>query len=261
MRSVVLIIPAEGDSAETEQWYVTRLKAHYARQGVEIEPIVFDYLTDADVKWGIQMQLANYWEEYHFQEVEIHAQGGLGAYVACEMIAHYPKNAIQRVFFIGGAPSPAMTWLAKLFHRYFAYLWHLSPIPFFADDPDSGGDPDVPAIRASSTRVMRANPKLYRDQLVLIGNWCRGQGGGALRSSLGDYKIPQECYFVPNGQPRRPKWWDNTYNADKAIRLYAQCGIRHTKAPENYFSHYSMMPAESLFAVMDETRQLSVASE
>lgn len=270
MRSTILVIPAEGDSAETEQAYVNELKRYY---GEDLEVIIFDYGQNPNVKENIRQQILKYERRYNFRDLEIHAQGGLGAYVACQMVMLWnfdeERRRIKRVFFVGGAPSSAMTWVAKLFHHYFAYLWYLLPIPFFADDPNPHNDPVIDQIRASSTQVMRANPKLYRNQLAFIGNW--GKDPVALefmewdlskyiqalaqKSSdlVGDYC---ECYFVPNGETVRPKWWDNTYDQAKAAAVWEKNGVKAISQPKNNFSFYSMMPAEALFKVMNEVRQL-----
>ena len=132
MRSTILVIPVEGDSAETEQAYVNEPKRYY---GEDLEVIVFDYNKNPNVKENVRQQVLKYERRYDFRDLEIHAQGGLGAYVACQMVMLWnfdeEQRRIKRVFFVGGAPSSAMTWVAKLFHRYFAYLWYLLPIPFF----------------------------------------------------------------------------------------------------------------------------------
>lgn len=271
MRSTILVIPAEGDSAETEQWYVKRLKKHY---GEEVGVIVFDYSQNSNVEEGVREKIAEYAERYELQNIEIHAQGGLGAYTTCEMLRLWDfgktnQRKIKRIFFVGGAPSSVMTWIAKLFHRYFAYIWYWLPIPFFADDPNPHDDPITDQIRASSTHTMQANPKLYRNQLALIGNWGRDsvainfakQDLDKWMGTLGEKKPDAlcetcECYFVPNGDTVRPKWWDNTYNQERAISVWAQNGVKTTSQPGNNFSFYSMMPAEALFKVMDEVRQL-----
>lgn len=267
MRSTILVIPAEGDSPATEQWYIQKLKQHYG-QGTKV--LVFDYGQDPDAEGSIQRKIIECAKDYNFQNLEIHAQGGLGAYTACQMYYHWDfgkaHKRIKRIFFIGGAPSSAMTWPAKLFHRYFAYLWYILPIPFFADDPNPHHDPIIDRIRRSSTQVMQSNPKLYRNQLALIGKW--GKDSIAIKFDRREFQewiqvfehkhshVHDSCkfYFVPNGETVRPKWWDNTYSPQKAIKVWAKNGVQTISQPSNNFSFYSMMPAESLFKVMDEVR-------
>jgi len=270
MRSTILVIPAEGDSIETEQWYVNELEKHYGR---ECKIVVFDYGQNPNVREGIYQQIRKYEKDYDFRDLEVHAQGGLGAYTACQMMLLWDfgkaRRRIRRVFFVGGAPSSAMTWVAKLFHRYFVYLWYLLPIPFFADDPNPHRDPVVDQIRASSTRTMRANPKLYRNQLAFIGNWGKDSVvfefakrtlnlwvGTLNQDKNRSLHEPCECYFIPNGDTVRPKLWDNTYDQERAAIVWAQNGVKTLSQPQDNFSFYSMMPAEALFKVMDVVRQL-----
>ena len=259
MRSVtVLVIPAEGDSAETEQWYVTKLKEYYLQQECQIDVKIFEYTADLDIGRGITEQVKYYSQMLELSDFEIHAQGGLGAYVACRMMQTFRPGCIRRIFFVGGGPSPAMTWIAKFFHRYFVYLWYLLPIPFFADDPNPHHDPIIAQIRQSSTSTMRANPKLYRNQLAFIGNWAKGASVSEFRQSLGGSYVLSNCpcYIVPNGKTKYLKWWNNTYSEKKLKQYWKKCGVIQTKQPQNYFSFYSMMPAEELFQVMDQTRRL-----
>lgn len=271
MRTTILVIPAEGDSPKTEQWYINELKQHY---GPKVDIIVFQHSQNPNIAAGTLQQIRKTALLHKLRDVEIHAQGGLGAYVACQM--EYLLNSqqpvrshISRIFFIGGAPSNAMTRIAKLFHRYFAYIWHLSPVPFFADDPNPHNDPIIDQIRRSSTQTMRSNPKLYRNQLALIGNW--GKNGNIIdpeiirsmqtTTTLKAKNHPTansicESFFVPNGETIRPKWWDNTYDQEKAIISWRKHGVNVTSQPTDNFSFYSMMPAKAPFAAMDEVRQL-----
>lgn len=121
MNPKIIVIPAEGDSAETERWYINALMEHYRQQGTEVDVTVFEYdddICDADM---LNYRVKVFASKHEFNQVEIHAQAGLGASIAYRMLALHPER-IARVFFIGGAPSDAMTGIAKIFHRYISRL-------------------------------------------------------------------------------------------------------------------------------------------
>jgi len=243
------VIPAEGDSPETEQWYIRRLAKWYEKNdGERPRILVFDAtVAKCDKSWrGLS-------QEYYFllqkfamehcmdlRQAEIHAQGGMGAALAVMSLSWVTP---QRVFFIGGAPAEAMTGIAKFFHRYFVRLWYYLPIPFFADDPPN--DADSAEIRAWSTQCMKSNPLLYRNQLLMIGHF-------GLRPGC---QLGCPAFFVPNGDTARgKKYWDNTYDNDLAKAVWQQHGVSATEKPEGGFSFYNLMPAEELFSVMDKVR-------
>ena len=235
----ILIIPAEGDSIETETWYKKDVQCHY---GAKI--YVLDIEPDLNISRGVDASIEKFFCNHH-DSFEIHAQGGFGAYVAYRILCLFPNN-IAKVFFIGGAPSDSMTSIARLFHKYLSRLWYFSRIPFFADDPNPTRDEAIKMIKNSSTKTMRANPKYYCAQLVHIGTW-----------KLDDAWMPPngcDAFFVPNGDTVRPKWWDNTYNNELAKASWKKHGVQSTEKPLNHFSFYSLMPSKSLFDVMDSVR-------
>lgn len=247
----VIVIPAEGDSDDTERWYLKALRRHYdyINQGRQLMSTSYYHPHDPNIVRGTFAQIIRFADEYDFVDAEIHAQGGFGAYVACKMYDLFP-NRIKRIFFIGGAPCEAMTWIAKFFHRHLVRAWYRSPISFFADDPPHS-DPEwnaiIGQIRASSTEWMCQNPLSYRNQLLCIGRWSKDE-----ISPLHGL----EAYFVPNGATLRPKLWDNTYDNARAAAIWAELGVTATPLPQDYFSFYSLMPATSLFDVMDKMRVL-----
>lgn len=262
---VFVVIPAEGDSPETEQAYIKRLRTWYTKKdGVAPKILVFDHASiRQDVEWWqlaspkyryISMAVASFISEHlddlaNPQDVEIHASGGFGALVAATFL-RWQTDVFWRCFMIGGAPSEAMTVVAKIFHRYFVRLWYHLPFPpFFADDPLN--DADSLEIKRLSTKCMQANPKFYRDQLLAIGHWHWQK----LTVDMDSDYVKPEIYFVPNGKTRwYKKYWDNTYNNVKAQKVWRQYGVKSTRVPHKGFSFYNMMPAEELFAVMDEVR-------
>ena len=233
----ILIIPAEGDSVDTESWYATDVSRHYDTNQVQI----FQYNGNKSITNGIQESIADFFNQ-HDNKFEIHAQGGFGAAVAYEM-ALYRPDQIERIFFIGGAPCTAMRLIQKVFHKYLSRLWYFSKIPFFADDPNPSNDEVIAAIKQSSTDCMRADPLLYCNQLRLIGEW-----------------EPKKClenieaYFVPNGDSLRPDWWDNSYDNKKAAQIWENYGVKSLPKPSGGFSFYSLMPSEELFKVLDTVR-------
>lgn len=248
----VIVIPAEGDSRETEIWYIKALKTYYKKvHKMTLEVLVFEHGLDGryedDVFTGTCLGVRDFAQRYAFRKAEIHAQGGLGACAAYEFLRYCPER-ISRVFMVGGAPCEAMTWVAKGFHLGFIRFWYRirKIVPFFADDPNPENDETIAKIKDSSTKTMRARPKLYRNQLLCIGSW----------SPTKDWQVPKGCqvYFVPNGETVRPRLWDNTYDNQKAEEAWARHGVLATRRPGGYFSFYSMMPARELFAVMDEVR-------
>ena len=241
MSKYFLVIPAEGDSVETERWYVQNLKAHYPYSWV----YVFRYNGDRDINIGIRDSVRNFHEEMPAISFEIHAQGGFGAAVASYLAMHYPEN-VEYIFFIGGAPSTAMPKIAKFFHCWLSRLWYLSKIPFFADDPNPRHDPIISRIKRYSTKTMRKNPELYRNQLIFIGYWIPPKS----------WQLPYRVgFFIPNGKTVRPAWLDNSYDNKKAAELWKIHNVTTTPAPGNYFSFYSMMPTDALFKVMDSVRR------
>lgn len=266
MNPVIIVIPAEGDSPETEIWYIKALKSYYRTRckKEKLQVLVFEHDGSAEaMKLGVslstQLQVRKFIQEHEMGTVEIHAQGGLGAYVAYEFLRYVEKQEdvgfygkkinLVNVFLIGGAPSNAMTWAAKIFHRYFAPLWYHIRwlVPFFADDPPNPRyNQEIDKIRESSTQTMRNNPRLYRDQLQFIGWW----------QAPDDWRVASRCnvWYVPNGETLRSKLRDNTYDDVKARACWRNHGVVATHRPEENFSFYSMMPAIALFAVMDEVR-------
>lgn len=247
MESTIIVIPAEGDAPETEIWYIQKLKAHYQKAEVLVFEHDYKGKEHLNVFLSTVLQVRRFVAEHYFTEAEIHAQGGLGALVAYEFLRYCPER-IATVFMVGGAPSGAMTGIAKLFHRVIVRGWyHLQWFfPFFADDPNPENDEDIAQIKASSTEVMRRDPLLYRNQLILIGGWGLSE----------DWQVPAGCqvYFVPNGKTVRPIWWDNTYDSVRARELWREHGVLTTPQPGKNFSFYSMMPACELFEVMDNVR-------
>ncbi len=233
----ILIIPAEGDSVETESWYAKDVSCHYDTSQVQI----FQYNGNRSVIDGIRESVADFFDQ-HEGKFEIHAQGGFGAAVAYEMALYRPSQ-IARIFFIGGAPCTAMRFIQRVFHRYLSHLWHISKIPFFADDPNPHNDEVIAAIKQSSTDCMRKDPLLYCNQLGLIGRW-----------------VPEKClenieaYFIPNGDSLRPDWWDNSYDNKKAAQIWAHYGVKSLPKPSGGFSFYSLMPSRELFKVLDSVR-------
>lgn len=158
----IIVIVAEGDSAETARSYVNWLKRHlkYAWKRYELRVLVYEHELGVtcdhyDVMVSTIAQIRKFVSMHDFHEAEIHAQGGLGAYVAYEMLCYCPER-IATIFMIGGAPCDAMTGLAKYFHHWHIRLWYhiRGIIPFFADDPNPTGDETIAEIKASSTRVM-----------------------------------------------------------------------------------------------------------
>lgn len=292
MEPVVIMIVAEGNSPEMAYWYIRDLKEHYrAMRGEEGEPRVLTFRHDGSpqaLQLGVRMstraQVLKFIEENEFETAEIHAQGGLGAYVAYEFLRHYEiqgrpehrgrKITLTDVFIVGGAPSDAMTGVARWFHQDFSRFWYRIRwiVPFFADDPpNSECNDEINRIRKASKQVMRSNSKLYRDQLVFIGNW----------RIPSDWRVPENCrvWYVPNGESARfqsrsgrdardgkiARWmkrmgarltrtWDNTYDDAKARACWEAHGARVTERPGRNFSFYSMMPATALFERMDEVR-------
>lgn len=240
MRNDILIIPAEGDSVDTESWYANDILRHY-----DVERLyIFQYNGNRSVSVGIQESVVNFFKE-HDELFEIHAQGGFGAAVAYAM-AIYRPNQIARIFFLGGAPCTAMRVIQKVFHRYLSWLWYFSKIPFFADDPNPCRDEKIAAIKQSSTDCMRADPLLYRNQLMMIGRWKP------------DRRLENiEAYFIPNGESTRPDWWDNSYNNKKASRVWKEYGVESLPKPGGKFSFYSLMPSEELFKVLDSVSNRS----
>lgn len=233
----ILIIPAEGDSVETESWYAKDVSYHYGTSQVQI----FQYNGNKSITRGIQESVADFFNQ-HEEKFEIHAQGGFGAAVAYEM-AMYRPSQIERIFFIGGAPCTAMRFIQKIFHKYLSRLWYFSKIPFFADDPNPSNDEVIAAIKQSSTDCMRADPLLYCNQLRLIGDW---EPKKCLKNI--------EAYFIPNGDSLRPDWWDNSYDNKKAAQIWESYGVKPLPKPGGGFSFYSLMPSEELFKVLDTVK-------
>ena len=247
----LIIIPAEGDSPETAAFYAQEAHHHYP----QFETIqIFDHTTipywpicgrnlELDEKIQILSQL------YYDQPIEVHAQGGLGAAIACRLfrLGHFDL-ACSSCFFIGGAPCETMSLPAKFFHRIFATIWYWSPFPYFADDPNPTKNPTIQSIKQLSTAAMRHDPRRYRDQLYYISHW---------RPVVPEViALPPYSWFVPNGEPPAPKWWHNTYQNDRAKAVWAELGIRSTPQPQHGFSFYSLIPATDLFIVMDAVRIL-----
>lgn len=241
MKDDILIIPAEGDSVDTESWYADDVSRNYSTKRVQ----VFQYNGNRLIASGIQESVVSFFDE-HDEKFEIHAQGGFGAAVAFAMATYRPSQ-ISRIFFIGGAPCTAMRLIQKVFHRYLSWLWHLSRIPFFADDPNPYKDKKIAAIKHSSTKCMRADPLLYRNQLMFIGRWKPEK---LLKNTEG--------YFIPNGDSLRPGWWDNSYNNEKATQIWGEYGVKSLPKPKGGFSFYSLMPSEELFKVLDNVRDKSL---
>lgn len=212
-----------------------------------MNPIIFQHTGTICEPHALVRRIKAFFATHDFDTAEIHAQAGLGASIAYRMLILRPDLA-RRVFFIGGAPSDAMTGIAKIFHRYISRLWYFSRVPFFADDPNPHHDPVIDQIRASSTATMREHPLRYRNQLLHIGTWTLSP----------NWQLPETCtaYFIPNGETVRPKWWDNSFNNTRASKIWGQHGVPTTRRPGGNFSLYSMMPAEELFQVMDEVRTL-----
>ncbi len=233
----ILIIPAEGDSVETESWYAKDVSCHYDTSQVQI----FQYNGNRSIINGIQESVTDFFDQNE-GKFEIHAQGGFGAAVAYEM-AMYRPSQIERIFFIGGAPCTAMRFIQRVFHRYLSRLWYFSKIPFFADDPNPHNDEVIAAIKQSSTDCMRADPLLYCNQLRLIGEWKP-------KKCLEDI----EAYFIPNGDSPRPDWWDNSYDNKKAAQIWESYGVKPLPKPGGGFSFYSLMPSEELFKVLDTVK-------
>lgn len=233
----ILIIPAEGDSVETESWYAKDVSYHYGTSQVQI----FQYNGNKSITRGIQESVADFFNQ-HEEKFEIHAQGGFGAAVAYEM-AMYRPSQIERIFFIGGAPCTAMRFIQKIFHKYLSRLWYFNKIPFFADDPNPSNDEVIAAIKQSSTDCMRADPLLYCNQLRLIGDW---EPKKCLKNI--------EAYFIPNGDSPRPDWWDNSYDNKKAAKIWESYGVKPLPKPGGGFSFYSLMPSEELFKVLDTAK-------
>lgn len=233
----ILIIPAEGDSVETESWYAKDVSYHYGTSQVQI----FQYNGNKSIIDGIRESVADFFDQ-HEGKFEIHAQGGFGAAVAYEMALYRPSQ-IARIFFIGGAPCTAMRFIQRVFHAHLSRLWYFSKIPFFADDPNPHNDEVIAAIKQSSTDCMRKDPLLYCNQLGLIGKW-----------------LPEKClenieaYFIPNGDSLRPDWWDNSYDNKKAAQIWAHYGVKSLPKPSGGFSFYSLMPSKELFKVLDSVR-------
>lgn len=233
----ILIIPAEGDSVETESWYAKDVSCHYDTSQVQI----FQYNGNRSIINGIQESVTDFFDQNE-GKFEIHAQGGFGAAVAYEM-AMYRPSQIERIFFIGGAPCTAMRFIQRVFHRYLSRLWYFSKIPFFADDPNPNNDEVIAEIKQSSTDCMRADPLLYCNQLRLIGEWKP-------KKCLDDI----EAYFIPNGNSPRPDWWDNSYDNKKAAQIWESYGVKSLPKPSGGFSFYSLMPSKELFKVLDSVR-------
>lgn len=247
----ILVIPAEGDSPDTERVYVNKLAKYYRSRDCEARIIVFNHnVEELDIATSTDATIKAMMNQRGFCKLEIHAQGGLGAFVAYRILRLAPER-VKRVFFIGGAPSAAMTEAAKFFHQRFIKFWYWLHkhriVRFFADDPNPHNDPDVAEIKQSSTEFMRAYPELFRNQILLIGEWMPDTF----------WKAPCEAYFVPNGQTKRNPTRDNTYDYASAASIWYKFGVIATRAPGGFFSFYTMMPAEELFTVMDEYRTLN----
>lgn len=240
-----LVIPAEGDSVSTERWYVEALCRHYRAQRKDVA--IFNYTGNLNIGLGVAFDVEHFFNDLHPRDSgwEIHAQGGFGAYVAYIMICRYGAR-IRRVFFVGGAPAKAMSGIAKFFHRIFIRWWYNSRFEFFADDPNPNKDKTIQMIKDSSTATMRANPELYRNQILAIGHWKVPHGW------LPKHSI--RAYFVPNGKAPFPEWWNNTYRYGAAIDTWLEHGVTPTPRPGGGFSFYSLMPAGELFKVMDHVR-------
>ena len=233
----ILIIPAEGDSVETESWYAKDISRHYGTNQVQI----FQYNGNRSIINGIQESVTDFFDQNE-GKFEIHAQGGFSAAVAYEM-AMYRPSQIERIFFIGGAPCTAMRFIQRVFHRYLSHLWYISKIPFFADDPNPHNDEVIAAIKQSSTDCMRRDPLLYCNQLGLIGRW------------VPEKRLENvEAYFIPNGDSLRLDWWDNSYDNKKAAQIWESYGVKSLPKPSGGFSFYSLMPSKELFKVLDSVR-------
>lgn len=249
---MVIVIPAEGDSAETELWYIRGLKEHYSKNGEPPIVRVYQDTNNAENLGLIHRDVKRFFEHlddefgHKVTGLEIHAQGGYGAIILYDM-ALYHWDRISCGFFIGGAPGNAMTGIAKFFHRFFAQLWYLSGVPFFADGPNPHHIAVVDSIRASSTETMSQNRRKYRNQLRLMAKWI-------IHEEIEFFTTPTQLFFVPNGATVRPSWWDNTYNDKKARTIWSKHGVHVTSPPGGNFSFYSLYPWDELFKVMDQVR-------
>lgn len=90
----ILIIPAEGDSVETETWYKKDVQHHYGAK-----TCVLDIQPDLNISRGVDASIKKFFCNHH-GSFEIHAQGGFGAYVAYRILCLFPNN-IARVFLSG----------------------------------------------------------------------------------------------------------------------------------------------------------------
>ena len=94
MEPTIIVIPAEGDSPETTIWYIKALKLHCKAKHKKVPQIlVFEHdCSAAAVKMGValstQLQVRKFIAKNDFTTAEIHAQGGLGAYVAYEFLRY-----------------------------------------------------------------------------------------------------------------------------------------------------------------------------
>ncbi len=262
METTILVIPSEGNSPDTEQWYIKKLKERY---GKELNVIVFEPSQNPNICQGVHESVDHFLRSYgqswpatsqnhkesKIQKLEIHAQAGIGSFTAFTLYNHPLAHAyIERIFFIGGAPRQAMTKPAFLLHRYLSWIWYFSPIPFFAGNLNPTRSFEMECIRKRSTTCMRQHPRLYRNQLVHLSNWT-------LPKDWYRWATDPDCFFVPNGASERSFRLDRTYDNERAIEIWSDHGVMITKPPEDNFSMYNLSPANALFDVMDHERQLT----
>ena len=91
---IVVVIPAEGDSSETASWYAEAVVEHYGRQPKR-NLTVYTYNPAEVLNWRnddeLDRSLERFCRPFWHQAVEIHAQAGLGALIACRIFEHGPQ--------------------------------------------------------------------------------------------------------------------------------------------------------------------------
>lgn len=234
---VIIVIPGEGTSPGMTQAYVDKLQQYCNEHGADMKFLVFSHdATSLDIVTGTERAIWRMVDEYDFTEAEVHAHGGLGAYVAYRMLCIAPKR-IKRVFFIGGASSEALTNKAKSFYQKAIKIWYWSYqhglAKFYASIKKSH---DTSGIMNSDSEFMQKYPELYLNQVLFVGSWVldplwRAEDGKA--------------YFIPNG---------NAYDYGGAVSTWYQHNVSIAQVSGSRPSPDTKMTVEELFATMEQCK-------
>lgn len=248
----VVVIPAGIQLVEVARVYADTILQHYHTLGVKVQVSVFEYyeLENPDIEATIERKVNALAGQLGSKQAELHALGGLGAFVAYRILQIAPQT-VKRTFFIGGAPADTLTKQARLFCErdinVLCWLHRKKFLRLSANYPNPSKSLLVQEINQSATMIIREHPELYRNQMKLVGAWNIDPLWHAGEN---------RAFYIPSTINQIGMKHAEMYDYVDAVSRWYKHGVTILERPSQDFSSDTLLPMNELLAQINKGRNL-----